>query len=120
MAKSYDSRMVTVKGGGERKWSIRVKAKLDTGAKRCSIDIELAKALGLEQIGEVKVRNAMGKQTRPLYQGKVRVGHKTYDVEMTATDRSHLKCPMILGKELLDRLEHSLKKTKQHGPPQFV
>ena len=57
---------VSVKGSGPRKWSIRIKAKIDTGAKRCSIDEGLAEALGLERVGSVNVRNAMGQQERIL------------------------------------------------------
>jgi len=121
MAKSFDARWVSVKGTGERKWWIRIKAKLDTGAKRCSIDEGLANALGLEQVGEVKVRNAMGYQTRPLVLAKVRVGHSSYDVEMTIADRSHLTCPMILGKQFMDRIQQkSLKPANSKDIPQFA
>ncbi|MGB0726059.1 MAG: hypothetical protein ACPGQO_04655, partial [Candidatus Poseidoniaceae archaeon] len=62
---SFDSRWVSVLGAQGRSWSVRIKAKLDTGAKRCSIDLGLASALGLEQVGERAVRNAMGRQVRP-------------------------------------------------------
>lgn len=113
MTKSYDFRWVSVHGENGRKWSIKIKAKLDTGAKRSSIDIALARSLELEQIGEVTVRNAMGKQTRPLFKSRVRIGRKTYSVEITGADRSHLKCPMIIGKELLDSIDDSgLKSSK--------
>jgi hypothetical protein len=42
---------VKLQGAGERRWSIKLREKIDTEAKRCSIDIGLATALGLEQIG---------------------------------------------------------------------
>ena len=120
MAASYDSRWVSVLGAGGRPWSVRVKAKIDTGAKRCSIDIGLAHAMGLEQVGERTVRNAMGKQTRPLFAARIRVGRRIYDVEMTAADRSMLRCPMLLGKELLDRLDEvPLTMDKDSGYPVF-
>ncbi len=121
MARSYDSRWVSIKGGNERKWWIRAKAKVDTGAKRCSIDEALATALELPIVGEVKVRNAMGSQARQLVMAKVRVGHHTYDVEMTVADRSLLKCPMLLGKTFLDVLaKRPLKPSNNSDVPQFV
>lgn len=121
MAASYDARWVSVKGSGSRKWSIRIKAKIDTGAKRCSIDEGLAEALGLERVGSVNVRNAMGQQERALVAAKVRIGRTTHEVEMTVADRSHLKCPMLLGKTFLDQVDfHSPKLPKSKDFPQFV
>lgn len=121
MARSYDARWVSVKGGAERKWWIRAKAKIDTGAKRCSIDAGLANALELPVVGEVSVRNAMGTQTRNVVQASVRVGRNTYEVEMTVADRSAMKCPMLLGKAFLDELAQApLKPNSKSGVPQFV
>jgi len=117
---SFDSRWVSVLGAQGRSWSVRIKAKLDTGAKRCSIDLGLASALGLEQVGERAVRNAMGRQVRPLYAARVRVGRRIYDVEMTGADRTGLRCPMLIGKELLDRIDDvPLKRDKDSGYPVF-
>ncbi len=120
VAASFDSRWVSVLGSGGRPWAVRIKAKIDTGAKRCSIDLGLAAALGLEHVGERTVRNAMGRQTRPLFAAKVRIGRRIYDVEMTGADRSTLRCPMLLGKELLDRLEPApLRSARDDGYPVF-
>jgi len=121
MPRSYDARWVSIKGGQERKWWIRAKAKLDTGAKRCSIDEGLAQALELHEIGEVNVRNAMGSQVRKVVLAKIRVGRTTYEVEMTVADRSMMKCPMLLGKEFLDVLaQQPLKPSNKSDVPQFV
>lgn len=122
MAASYEARWVSVKGAEERRWWVRIKAKIDTGAKRCSIDAGLAEALGLETVGSVSVRNAMGQQDRPLVMAKVRVGRITYEVEMTVADRRHLKCPMLLGKTFLDEIElKRLPLPQSKGDfPQFV
>jgi len=121
MPRSYDARWVSIKGGEERKWWIRAKAKLDTGAKRCSIDEGLAQALQLPVVGEVNVRNAMGSQVRNIVLASVRVGRTTYEVEMTVADRSTLKCPMLLGKEFLDILAQlPLKPGNKSDVPQFV
>jgi hypothetical protein len=121
MPRSYDARWVSIKGGEERKWWIRAKAKLDTGAKRCSIDEGLAQALQLPVVGEVNVRNAMGSQVRNIVLASVRVGRTTHEVEMTVADRSMLKCPMLLGKEFLDILaQQPLKPGNKSDVPQFV
>lgn len=121
MSRSYDARWVSIKGAGDRKWWIRAKAKIDTGAKRCSIDQGLAEALGLPVVGEVKVRNAMGSQERNVVMANVRVGRITYEVEMTVADRSQLKCPLLLGKAFLDELaKQPLKPNRKGGVPQFV
>jgi len=121
MAASYDARWVSVRGAEPRKWWVRIKAKVDTGAKRCSIDAGLAEALGLEQVGSVSVRNAMGQQERTLVAAKVRIGRTTHEVEMTVADRSHLKCPMLLGKTFLDQVDlQAPKLPKNKDFPQFV
>jgi hypothetical protein len=121
MPRSYDARWVSIKGGQDRKWWIRAKAKIDTGAKRCSIDEGLAQALELPTVGSVKVRNAMGSQERDVVLAKVRVGRYTYDVEMTIADRSQMKCPMLLGKQFLDELAKlPLKPNDKRHVPQFV
>jgi hypothetical protein len=36
----------------------------------------------------------------------MRVGGNTWDVEVTGADRVLLSCPMLLGKELLDRIHN--------------
>ncbi len=122
MGKSFDSKWVSLKGGGKRKWWIRLKAKIDTGASRCSIDKKLANALGLKKVGEIQVRNAMGKQTRQLVEAKIRIGRTTYDVELSITDRTELSCAMILGKELIDRVNQNSLSPQKSGTnvPQFV
>lgn len=82
-------------------WAIGARAKIDTGADRCSIDIDLAEALRLEVIGEVNVRNANGVVKRPLYCATIKFEREKYDVTMTGSDRSGLECPMLIGRDLL-------------------
>lgn len=57
---------VTLYSQTKHEWGFTTMAKIDTGADRSSIDLRLAKALRLHEIGEVTVRNAMGKQKRKL------------------------------------------------------
>ncbi len=104
MAK-YDSRWVSVKSGADVKWWLRMKAKIDTGAARCSIDDSLARALRLPLIGTVKVKNAMGKQIRPLYETIFRIGSKKYTVQLSGADRGMLATPLLIGKDLIEILD---------------
>ena len=101
---NYDSRWVSVKTGSDVKWWIRMKAKIDTGAARCSIDDSLARALRLPLIGTVKVKNAMGKQIRPLYETTFRIGSKKYTVQLSGANREALATPLLIGKDLIDIL----------------
>ena len=93
----------------------KLNAKIDTGAFRCSIHEPLAHALGWPVIGSVKVKNAMGRQERDLVRGEIRIGRSTYQAEFSLTDRSNLRTAMILGKDLLDRLNGEPPLPKDRG-----
>lgn len=82
-------------------WAIGLRAKIDTGADRCSIDIGLAEAMGLEQVSEVKVRSANGVVKRPVYSAVIKFERRKYEVTMTGSDRNKLECPMLIGRDLL-------------------
>lgn len=114
MPKRYDVRWVSARSA-EAKWYLRVRAKIDTGAFRCSIHEPLAHALGWPVIGSVKVKNAMGRQERDLVRGEIRIGRSTYQAEFSLTDRSNLRTAMILGKDLLDRLNGEPPLPKDQG-----
>jgi len=82
-------------------WAIGLRAKIDTGADRCSIDVGLAEAMGLEQVSEVKVRSANGVVKRPVYSAVIKFERRKYEVTMTGSDRNNLECPMLIGRDLL-------------------
>ena len=82
-------------------WAIGLRAKIDTGADRCSIDEALAEALGLEQIDEVKVRSANGLVKRPVYAATIKFEREVYEITLTGSDRNNLECPMLIGRDLL-------------------
>ncbi len=82
-------------------WAIGLRAKIDTGADRCSIDIGLAEAMGLEEVSEVKVRSANGVVRRPVYSAIIKFERSKYEVTMTGSDRNNLECPMLIGRDLL-------------------
>ncbi len=79
---------------------IKAAAKIDTGASRSSIDIELAKELGidLENAETVRVRSALGSEKRPIVNVTIRLAGKTIRTQATVNDRSELSSPVLIGK----------------------
>ena len=85
-------------------WAIGLRSKIDTGADTSSIDDMLAKALGLEVIGSVNIRNANGKDKRTLYRASVKFDGEVYNISLTGSDRSELEFPIIIGRDLLQEI----------------
>jgi len=92
---------IQVVGQNHKPWFFTLEAMIDTGAKRSSIDNKLAELLALEEVGEIKVSNAMGKQARPIVKIKLFHNGEPYELEVSITDRSQLSYPMILGRDFL-------------------
>ncbi len=84
---------------GER---VPVKAKIDTGAYYTSMDMDLAKQLGLLRpeniVRERRFRSALGEQIRPLVDLTFWLGGKKIKTIASVTDRSKLSKPMIVGR----------------------
>jgi RimK family alpha-L-glutamate ligase len=82
-----------------------VVAKADTGAKRTSIDASLAGDVGLGPIcGTTTVRTgaANSSETRPLVTADLKVGPAWESVTASVADRSGMRFPMILGRDVLE------------------
>jgi len=79
-------------------------AKSDTGAERTSIDTELAGRIGAGPlVGTTEVRSAAGDgtETRPLVDIDVRLDGGWRTVTASVTDRSQMRYPALLGRDIL-------------------
>lgn len=77
---------------------ITIKAKLDTGAFRSSIDESFAKLLGLQILDEkVFVRSASGEGFRSTVKVSFILAGKRINTVATIASRSHMKYPVLIG-----------------------
>ncbi len=83
---------------------VEAEALVDTGAKMTSIDIELA---GKAKLGPVtrmyKTKAPITKELdyRPVVKVTIKIRGKKFEVEANLNDRSHMKYPIILGRNIL-------------------
>ena len=94
----------------------KVIARIDTGARRCSIDRELAKDLKLGPvIAEKRYRSAAGRAKRPVVEEEVQINNVNVKVLLNISDRHRMKYKVLIGREglrkgnfLIDPLEWNL------------
>jgi hypothetical protein len=83
----------------------KVKARIDTGAKRSSIDKKLAKKLDLGPVIETRtVKSAHGKSERPLVNCTVELAGKRITALFNIADRSEMKYKVLIGRNTLQKL----------------
>ena len=92
---------VTVYGpGGEEE----VRAKIDTGADRTTVDKVLASRLKLLPTGSkvtIKASAAGRKVERPLVEASVTLAGKTFKLRVGVADRSQMRYSVIVGRDIL-------------------
>ncbi|HSH79224.1 MAG TPA: RimK/LysX family protein [Herpetosiphonaceae bacterium] len=79
--------------------SVKVSAKLDSGADSSSIDTVLAKELGfdLAKADRVTIKSALGRKKRPVIDLRLQIGGRTIETRATVNDRSELEYQMLVG-----------------------
>ncbi|MEZ4195233.1 MAG: sugar-transfer associated ATP-grasp domain-containing protein [Candidatus Paceibacterota bacterium] len=88
---------VTIYGENKRKV---VRAKIDTGAYRTSIDVDLVSELELDKHHKlVHVRSGSGRQKRRTVWLDYSLKGKRIKTIATYTERSHLRFPVIIGRK---------------------
>lgn len=91
---------VTIYGSKKKR---TVRAKIDTGAYRTSIDSDLVDDLGLDPHKTfVRVRSGSGRQKRRTVKVKFKLKGKEITTVATYTPRDHLRFPMIIGRKDMD------------------
>jgi RimK family alpha-L-glutamate ligase len=89
-------------------------AKSDTGAKRTSIDTDLAGRIGAGPlVGTTDVRSSTGNgtETRPLVDLNLRLDGKWRTVTASITDRSGMRYPVLLGRDVLESYTLDVSRT---------
>lgn len=84
----------------------RVRAKVDTGAARTTLDTEIAKRLGLGPvIRRVRTRAAAADrpERRDVVPASLDIAGETFDVQVAVTDRKDMNYHMIVGMDVLRR-----------------
>ena len=91
-----------------------VVAKSDTGAKRTSIDTDLAGRIGAGPlVGTTKVRSGIGSdaETRALVDVNLRLNGRWRPVTASVTDRSEMRYPVLLGRDVLESYTLDVNRT---------
>jgi RimK family alpha-L-glutamate ligase len=88
-------------------------AKSDTGAKRSSIDTNLAAEVGAGPIRSVtKIRSGSQKasKSRPVVDLVVAIGGTRHTVTASVEDRGHMQYPLLLGRDILQHYQVDVRK----------
>jgi hypothetical protein len=81
-----------------------VVAKIDTGATRSSIDLNLASKLNLGPVIKSKmIKSAHGNKLRPIVEAEILLAGKKIKSEFTLADRSHMKYSVLIGVNILEQ-----------------
>jgi alpha-L-glutamate ligase-like protein len=82
--------------------AVVVDARIDTGAVRSSIDVQLAQDLGLLTEDNIilkrKYRSSSGKQTRPVIGMTLRMAGRKIKTSANVANRSKMSTPLLIGR----------------------
>lgn len=94
-----------------------VMAKIDTGASKSSLDLNLASELKLGPVIKSKIiKSAHGTRLRPVVKATIELAGKKIKKQFTLADRSHLKYRVLIGVNVLKKgfLVDPSKTTNNH------
>lgn len=97
---------------------IQVRAKVDTGATRTTLDTDLAKRLGLGPVlRHVRTRAAAADhpEKRDVVSAVLVIAGETFEVHVAVTDRQDMKYHMIVGMDVLRRSNFLISPRKGAG-----
>jgi hypothetical protein len=97
-----DRELVEIEGPGGVERGI---ARIDTGAAYSSIDVRIAERIGLDEEKpdrHIRVRSALGRERRPIFDVKLRLGDNVMPAEVSVADRSRLTNPILVGRNELE------------------
>ncbi|MGM5483378.1 MAG: RimK/LysX family protein [Nanobdellota archaeon] len=84
--------------------TIKMKARIDTGAQSSSIDQNLAAEFSLGPIiKNKKIRQSHGRSLRPVVKVKVLIEGEDLEGEFTISDRTHMTYKVLIGQDILKK-----------------
>jgi hypothetical protein len=93
-------------------------ARIDTGATKSSIDLGLAKKLGLGPVVDSKlVKSAHGVKLRPVVRADIEIGGKNIQAKFTLADRMHMNYEVLIGQNILKKHFLIDPSTRADNPP---
>ncbi len=89
---------------GSKSASKTVKARIDTGATKSSIDLGLAAELRLGPIIEKKmIKSAHGSTVRPVVKAHLTIKGMELEDEFNLAERGHMTYPVLIGQNILKK-----------------